>query len=104
VEVAAKASIPDPAARPRAQAFLALVESGLSSDIKSGENKGKLLQHDFVVRELAGPFKAGADGELRLQQTFRLQGPWRSGAMQVATFLENPANGEVLQALVTSCS
>lgn len=37
-------------------AYVALFESGLSSDVKSGENRGVTLQHDFVVRQWLGPF------------------------------------------------
>lgn len=35
--------------------FLALTESKLSTQITSGENKGKNLSHDHVVRQLIGP-------------------------------------------------
>ncbi len=37
--------------------WLALYEDGLSTQIKAGENKGKLLRHDHVVRFLQGPWK-----------------------------------------------
>lgn len=37
--------------------WLALYEDGLSTQIEGGENKGKLLHHDRVVRFLQGPWK-----------------------------------------------
>ena len=37
------------------QAYLALYEDRLSSEVTAGENRGKRLHHDFVVRSLAGP-------------------------------------------------
>ncbi len=37
--------------------WLALYEDGLSTQIEAGENKGKLLRHDRVVRFLQGPWK-----------------------------------------------
>jgi len=42
----------------------ALVESGLSSDIRAGENTGRTLKHEHVVRALAGPLPFGASAEL----------------------------------------
>ncbi|MBU1665301.1 MAG: DUF1223 domain-containing protein, partial [Gammaproteobacteria bacterium] len=44
------------------QMFLALYENNLTSRVATGENAGRLLRHDFVVRELAGPFRLPASG------------------------------------------
>ena len=42
---------------PRSQhVFIALTENGLSESIRGGENKGRTLAHDQVVRAFAGPF------------------------------------------------
>jgi hypothetical protein len=45
-------------ARP-AVAYLALFENGLSSSVRAGENAGRQLRHDFVVREWIGPLPVG---------------------------------------------
>lgn len=45
--------------------YVALVEDGLSSDVRRGENGGRVLRHDHVVRALAGPLGA-ASGKTRL--------------------------------------
>ncbi len=39
-----------------ADVWLAAFENGLSSAVARGENAGVLLNHDFVVRDLVGPF------------------------------------------------
>ncbi|MEP6484331.1 MAG: DUF1223 domain-containing protein [Rudaea sp.] len=36
--------------------YVALTENGLSTAVHGGENKGKTLAHDHVVRAFAGPF------------------------------------------------
>jgi hypothetical protein len=55
----------------RAEAYVALFENGLSSDVKAGENKGVLLRHDFVVRRWLGPF-AFERGRLNVSQNIDL--------------------------------
>lgn len=41
--------------------FVALSENGLSSQVRAGENRGKLLLHDHVVRAFAGPAKPAGE-------------------------------------------
>ena len=36
-------------------AYLTLVENGLNTVVRAGENAGRQLRHDFVVREWVGP-------------------------------------------------
>jgi hypothetical protein len=48
-----------------AQAFVALFENGLATDVKAGENRGVTLHHDFVVRRWLGPF-AFENGRARI--------------------------------------
>src|SRR5207248_11699212 len=45
--------------------YAALLASGLSSDVKAGENRGRRLDHDFVVLELAKGPLAKRDGVFR---------------------------------------
>ncbi|MBK8738857.1 MAG: DUF1223 domain-containing protein [Betaproteobacteria bacterium] len=80
-----------------AAAYVALFESGLSSDVKSGENKGVVLRHDFVVRRWLGPFAFDA-GALELTQTLALPDdavPGQSGVAVIAV----DDRGSTLQAL-----
>ena len=36
--------------------YFAVVENNLSRDVEAGENDGEQLRHDYVVRELLGPY------------------------------------------------
>jgi hypothetical protein len=77
-----------------AQAWLALYENRLASEVKRGENRGKRLEHDFVVRDLAGPFPQGT-----LAHRFTLGREWDRANLGVAAFVQDPKSGDVLQAL-----
>ncbi len=81
-----------------AQAWLAVYQDGLASEVKAGENRGRRLEHDRVVRRLFGPYAVEADG--RIRGTARIDAgvgldPAPGG---VAAFVQR-ADGEVLQAL-----
>ncbi|MEK6594785.1 MAG: DUF1223 domain-containing protein, partial [Pseudomonadota bacterium] len=85
-----------------AQAYLALYENNLANHVGAGENRGKKLQHDFVVRELAGPFAADTSGALDIAYSFRLARNWKPDDLHVAAFVQNQQSGDVLQALVAA--
>jgi hypothetical protein len=82
---------------PGASAFLALYENRLANQVSAGENKGRRLEHDFVVRELAGPF--AVDGRNIVKHVFRLAPAWKTRDLAVAAFVQTAASGEVLQAV-----
>lgn len=76
------------------QFYLALTQNGLSSSVKAGENRGKRLDHDMVVRDLAGPLPLPqAEAELKLPKGFD---PAKSA---VVAFIEDTKSGEIVQAL-----
>jgi hypothetical protein len=54
-----------PATGRNAEAYIALFENGISSNVTAGENRGVRLQHDFVVRRWLGPF-AFDNGKLKV--------------------------------------
>lgn len=82
-----------------AQVFLALYENNLTSRIDAGENAGKLLRHDYVVRELIGPFRLPAAGVLPIQHRFTLGADWKRDDLGVSAFVQDATTGEVYQAL-----
>lgn len=47
------------------ETYVAIIEDGLSTQVRAGENRGALLRHDHVVRAFAGPL-ALARSEVRL--------------------------------------
>jgi hypothetical protein len=79
-----------------AAVFLALYENKLANHVSAGENKGKRLEHDFVVRELAGPFSTEP---ATIHHQFRVAPTWKPRDLSVAAFVQTAATGEVLQAL-----
>ena len=97
--VGGSVAVADVLARAGAHAFLALYENNLSSQVTAGENRGKRLRHDFVVRNLAGPFPVDASGFAQLRQRLQLDPGWTRGDLHVAAFVQSERSGDVLQAL-----
>lgn len=77
--------------------YLALAESGLSTDVKAGENSGALLRHDHVARLWQGPVKIPA-GSLNWQTTLNPDPLWKLANARLVAFVQGQG-GEVLQAL-----
>lgn len=94
--------VQDAAAR-RAKLFVALYENNLSTAVTAGENKGSLLKHDFVVRELAGPLSLDSEGRLTHDMSIRIDPRWKSADLRLAAFVQDPQTGAVLQALASDC-
>ena len=82
-------------------AYIAIYENKLKSEVNAGENSGRQLRHDYVVRELYGPYRldeaTATDG--KLQQSFALGPQWKNRDIGVAAFVQTRTSGEVLQAL-----
>jgi len=97
VEVAARVS--EPARREAAALYLAAYQSRLVSRVDAGENQGRTLEHDFVVRDWVGPIEFGADGRLRQVRRLSLPSGAAAGNSGAAAFVQDRASGEVLQAL-----
>lgn len=88
-----------PASGSLAQTYVAITENSLQSAIKAGENQGKLLRHDFVVRELIGPLQANTAGQLHWKSTVALRADWKRPDLSLVAFVQDQRNGEILQAL-----
>jgi len=97
VGVAAELLVAPPAAD--IALFLGAYENKLVSEVKAGENRGKLLPHDYVVLQWAGPFefKASKLAERHVLALLPKAVPGHSG---VVAFVQNRATSEVLQALM----
>lgn len=98
------AVIADAAERAQAQAWLALYENNLASNVTAGENRGKRLAHDFVVRDIIGPIGVDAKGRVALEHRFKLDPRWKQKDLGVAAFVQNARSGDVLQALALGCA
>jgi hypothetical protein len=102
-EVRAGASVGDKAFRRNAALWIAYTDSGLVSDVKAGENRGVQLRHDHVVRSLHGPFAIDEAG--KASAAVNVVPPkerGRDGAL--VAFVQNRANGEVLQTVTLRCA
>ncbi|MBL8481700.1 MAG: DUF1223 domain-containing protein [Rhodocyclaceae bacterium] len=71
--------------------FLARWESGLTSSVSGGENRGVLLRHDYVVRDWIGPL-AGRSGKHTLRGVPGANEGW-------ALLVYSPGGAELLQAV-----
>ena len=81
----------------KAAAFIALYEHGLSSEVSDGENEGKQLRHDYVVRELKGPYLIKHD-----QSVFKASfahSDYKIENSGIVAFIQKPKSSEVLQAV-----
>lgn len=73
--------------------FVALAESGLVVSVKAGENAGRTLTGNHVVRELreAGEVRMGAGAAAkRFAVEFELASSWRTDRLEVVAFAQNP--------------
>ena len=87
-------------ARDRAHAAIAvaLVQDGLASEVKAGENAGRRLAHDHVVRQWrAQRIRFDAAGEA--SERVELPLPGDPGPLSVVAFVEDDTSGTVLQAV-----
>ncbi len=81
------------------EAYLAVYENNLESQVRAGENAGKTLRHDYVVRRLVGPLALDRQGRLSLRQQIALEAGWKRADLGVVAFVQDQASGEILQAL-----
>jgi len=77
--------------------FVALYENNLESQVLAGENRGKHLQHDYVVRALIGPVAVATDKATHQALSFPLAADWKTAEMGLAAFVQSTKTGEVLQ-------
>ena len=81
----------------RAQAFIALYESGLVTAVAAGENRGATLRHDNVVRKWIGPIDL-VEGSAEFRTVLSLDRGTNPKHLAVAAFVQDSASGELLQA------
>ena len=82
-----------------AEAWLAVYENNLESQVRAGENSGKTLRHDYVVRRLIGPLVPDKEGRSSLRREIALEAGWKRADLGVVVFIQDKGNGEILQAL-----
>jgi len=80
-----------------ADVFVALYESKLVSQVKAGENSGRELKHDYVVRELFGAYQI--NNQNQFNKNFTLNADWKKRDAGAVIFVQDSRNGEILQSL-----
>ncbi|TAN54350.1 MAG: DUF1223 domain-containing protein [Betaproteobacteria bacterium] len=83
-----------------AQLYLASYENKLVSAVSSGENRGRTLQHDFVVFEWIGPLAFDPRGRLAERRVLPLLPKAVAGNSGVVAFVQSRSTAKVLQALM----
>ena len=88
----------------RWSAYWTVTEHGHNSKVLSGENKGELLKHDFVVRQLvqAGQYKASDNVAQKL--SFRSIAPTPGHPRQINLVVLDDKTGKTLQAVSLQCA
>jgi hypothetical protein len=74
-----------------AEVFLAITENHLHSDVRRGENAGRGLEHDGVVRKLISLGKANGSGESSYdaQSAVKLSPDWKRENVRVIVFIQD---------------
>jgi hypothetical protein len=80
--------------------YLASYQNRLVSRVDAGENRGRVLEHDYVVLEWLGPFSLGEAGRLEERRVLPLLPGAGAADSGVVAFVQNRSSGEVLQALM----
>jgi len=83
-------------------AWVAVFENRLVTRVAAGENGGRTLEHDYVVRTLLGPIAISRDGITKLNLQLPLDATWNRAKLGVAVFAQDSATGSVLQATSAS--
>lgn len=81
--------------------FVAVTQSGLSSRVTAGENRGEKLDHSFVARGLAvlRDLERSSAPAIRGTFAFKPKPDWNRDGMALVAFVQDIKTGEVLQAL-----
>lgn len=80
--------------------FIAVTEDGLSSDVLDGENKGRHLKHEAVVRYMQRINKVvtAANQNSQYAVEIPLQPEWKRDKMKVVAFIQNITNAAIMGA------
>jgi hypothetical protein len=87
-----------------AEAFLAITESHLHSDVRRGENAGRGLEHDGVVRKLTNLGKANGSGEFSFdsQTAVKLSPDWKRENIRAVVFVQDVRSRRIYAATSTT--
>jgi hypothetical protein len=93
VKVRTEVELPGALAGRDWELMLAVYETGLVTPVARGENGGRTLNDDYVVRSLAPGGRVR--GKTTLTATLPLEKEWKRERLGVAAFLQDPASLEI---------
>ena len=99
LDIRVSAALRDPAGQPDAVLYLASYENKLASSVSAGENRGRTLQHDYVVFEWVGPIPFTGGG-IEARRALPLLPRAVRANSGVAAFVQDRRSADVLQALM----
>jgi hypothetical protein len=77
--------------------FVAIYENKLVSKVSAGENSGRELKHDYVVREFFGAYQINNQNEFN--KNFNLDAAWAKRDAGAVVFVQKSHTGEIIQSL-----
>lgn len=103
VQLDIRIDVTDADQRVDAALYVALFENNISSRVGAGENRGKTLEHDHIVRKFVGPI-ALPSGQAESHHGLSVEVPAGVNLSNagIAVFVQNISDGSVLQALALS--
>lgn len=93
-------TIDNHAAKDAAQAYVAIYENNIVREIVGGENKGRTLTHNYVVRHWSNPIQL-SEGITNKSASLKIDDGWVRENLGFAVIVVNRENGKTLQALNT---
>ncbi len=81
----------------KADIFVAIYENKLVSQVKAGENNGRELKHDYVVRDFFGAYQLSNKNDFA--KSFILKPEWNGRQAGAVIFVQDTKSGEILQSL-----
>lgn len=97
ITLIANAESLNPKITKNADVFVALYENGLITQVKAGENNGRELKHDYVVRQLFGAYQL--NNQHQFSKNFTLPSTWKNKEAGAVIFVQDSSNGEIIQSL-----
>lgn len=97
ISLTANAEAVNPEGIKNADVFVALYENGLVTNVQAGENVGRQLKHDYVVRQLFGAYQMNNLNQFN--KSFTLGASWKSKDAGAVIFVQDSANGKIIQSL-----
>jgi hypothetical protein len=81
----------------RQRVLLAITEDDLTTNVRGGENGGRVLKHSAVVRELK-PLGNTTSGGFQTTVNFPAKSDWKKQNLRVVVVVQNPSSGQILGA------